>query len=486
MTTTKTEYDVDLCVIGAGSAGLSMTAGAAMLDRNVLLFEGAEMGGDCLNHGCVPSKAILKAGKMAHAQRTGEKFGITAVEPNVDWDAVKAHVQDVIATIAPVDSVERFEGLGATVITEYAKFVDANTVESETTRVRAKRFVVAVGSRASAPPIPGLDTVDYATNENIFSLDKFPSHLLVVGAGPIGLEMGQTFRRLGAEVTIIDIAPPLGRNEPEHAKILVEALEAEGITFHAPAKTKEVRKVTAGVEIELEDGTVIKGSDLLVAAGRAPAVDGLGLESAGIDFDRRGIETDDNLRTSNKKVYAAGDVAKGMGGLTHIAGHHASSLFKNFFMYPQGMPFGKGFSTAKTDRMPAAIYTEPELANIGLSEAQAREKFGDAVKVAEFHFDENDRAIAERSTYGGVKIIVGKKGQILGGSIVGEHAGEMIHMLAVGMKGKMKASALAQIISPYPTRSEAVKRACSSLFTESLFGPNSKVRSTAKFWAKFQ
>jgi pyruvate/2-oxoglutarate dehydrogenase complex dihydrolipoamide dehydrogenase (E3) component len=484
MSTQKTEYDVDLCVIGAGSAGLSMTAGAAMLDRNVILFEGAEMGGDCLNHGCVPSKAILKAGKMAQAQRSGEKFGITPVDPKVDWEAVKAHITDVIATIAPVDSVERFEGLGATVIKEYAKFVDPNTVESETTRVRAKRFVVAVGSRASAPPIPGLDKVDYATNENIFSLDTFPSHLLVIGAGPIGLEMGQTFRRLGADVTIVDIAPPLGRNEPEHAQILVSALSDEGVKFYAPAKTKEVRQNKSGVEIELEDGTLIKGSHLLVAAGRAPAVDGLGLEAAGITYDRRGIDTDDNLRTSNKKVYAAGDVAKGMGGLTHIAGHHASSLFKNFFLLPQGL--NAGFSTAKTDRMPAAIYTEPELANIGLTEAQAREKFGDAVQVAEFHFDENDRAIAERSTHGGVKIIVGKKGKILGGSIVGAHAGEMIHMLSVAMTGKMKASQLAQIISPYPTRSEAVKRAASSLFTESLFGPKSKVRTAAKFWAKFQ
>jgi len=199
------------------------------------------MGGDCLNHGCVPSKAILKAGKIAQAHRSGEGFGIKPSEPEVDWEAVKAHITGVIETIAPVDSVERFEGLGATVITEYAKFVDANTVESETTRVRAKRFVISVGSRASAPPIPGLDTVDYATNENIFSLKTFPKHLLVIGAGPIGLEMGQTFRRLGADVTIIDIAAPLGRNEPEHAKTLVEALASEGVTFHAPARTKELK-----------------------------------------------------------------------------------------------------------------------------------------------------------------------------------------------------------------------------------------------------
>jgi len=340
-----------------------------------------------------------------------------------------------------------------------------------------------VGSRASAPPIPGLDSIEYATNENIFSLGTFPEHLIIFGAGPIGLEMGQTFRRLGAEVTILDIAKPLGRNEPEHAQVLVDALTEEGITFRIPAKTKEVRKTKSGVEVELDDGALIKGSHVLVAAGRAPAVDGLNLESAGIAYDRRGIDVDDNLRTSNKKVYAAGDVAKGKGGLTHIAGFHAGQLFKNFFLLPQGL--SKGFSTAKTNRMPAAVYTEPELASIGLTEAQARETYGDAVKVATFDFDGNDRGIAERSTKGGVKIIVGKKGVILGGSIVGDSAGEMIHLLSVAMTGKMKASGLAQIISPYPTRSEAVKRACSSLFTDDLFGPKSKVRKTAAFWAKF-
>ena len=256
------------------------------------------------------------------------------------------------------------------------------------------------------------------------------------------------------------------------------------MTFHAPTKPKEVRKTNSGVEIELENGTVLKGSHILVAAGRAPVVEGLGLESAGIKYDRRGIDTDDNLRTSNKRVYAAGDVAKGKGGLTHIAGFHAGQLFKNFFLLPQGL--NKGFSSAETDRMPAAIYTEPELGSIGLTEAQAREKYGDVVQVAEFHFDENDRGIAERSTRGGVKIIVGKKGKILGGSIVGDFAGETIHMLSVAMTGKLKVSQLAQIISPYPSRSEAVKRACSSLYTESLFGPKSKVRTAAKFWAKFQ
>lgn len=475
------ELNVDLCVIGAGSAGLSLAYGAAHLDRSVVLFEAAEMGGDCLNHGCVPSKAILKAGKVAQAYRIGEKFGIKPIEPEVDWDAVKAHIKGVIETIAPVDSVERYEGFGTTVVKERAHFVSKDTVESDTHRVTAKRFVIATGSRAAAPPIPGLDTVDYATNENIFSLETFPKHLLIIGAGPIGLEMGQTFRRLGAEVTIVDLFAPLGRNEPDHAQGLVQALEAEGIEFHAPAKTKHIRKSGESILIELDDGTELKGSHLLVAAGRKPVVDDLGLDVAGVSFDGRGIETDDNLRTSNPKIYAAGDVVKNMGGLTHAAGFHAGQLVKNFYFMPPMI--GRAFSKATTDRMPAAIYTQPELANIGLTEAAAREKHGEGVRVVHFEFAENDRAIAERSTLGGVKIVATKKGQILGGSILGEGAGEMIHMLSMAMTNGTKISGVAQIISPYPTRSEAVKRAASSWYTDTIF--SSKTKALSAFLTKF-
>jgi len=278
----KTNYNVDICIIGAGSAGLSLASGAAQLGRSVVLFEAGEMGGDCLNAGCVPSKAFLKAGKLAQARREGASMGLTPVEPEIDFEAVKAHVKDVIAT--PVDSQERFEGLGCTVIREFASFKDANTVHSDTTEVKAKRFVIATGSRASAPPIPGLKDVDYLTNEEIFDVPELPSHLLIVGAGPIGLELGQTFRRFGSKVTILDIAPPLGRNEPEHAQVLVDALKAEGVEFMTPASTKIIRKKGKSVEIELEDGTVLKGSHLLMAAGRGPIVEGLGLENAGSGY----------------------------------------------------------------------------------------------------------------------------------------------------------------------------------------------------------
>lgn len=472
----KTQYDVDLCIIGAGSGGLSIAAGAAQLGRSVVLYEGAAMGGDCLNHGCVPSKALIAAGKHAHAMTSGAAFGVEPVTPKVDFEQVKAHVQGVIETIAPVDSQERFEGLGCIVIREYARFKDASTVESDTTEVKAKRIVVATGSRASAPPIPGLDSVPYLTNENIFHVDRLPERLLVIGAGPIGLELGQSFKRLGSEVDIIDIAPPLGRSEPDHAKVLIDALIDEGVNFYAPAVTKEIRQKGETIEIELEDGTVLSGSHLLVAAGRKPVMDGLNLEAAGIDFDRRGIKTDDTLRTSNKRVYAVGDVS-GRGGLTHAAGSHASTIIRNFYFSP---PFVN--SKAISDRMPAVIYSEPELASIGLTEAQAKEK-GLHFKTVHWEFDENDRAIAERDTRGGAKIIVGKRGKILGGSCVGTGAGETIHILSVAMARGVKISGLTQIISPYPTRSEVMKRAASSYYTDTLFGPRGK--AIAGFFAKF-
>ena len=478
---TKTQYDVDICIIGAGSGGLSVASGAAQLGRSVVLFEAEEMGGDCLNYGCVPSKALIAAGKHAHAFSTGSEFGVKPSKPEINFTTVKKHIQGVIDHIAPVDSQERFEGLGCTVIRERARFKDATTVESDTTEVKAKRFVIATGSRASAPPIPGLSDVPYLTNETIFSVKTQPKKLLIIGAGPIGLELGQSFLRLGSKVAIVDISAPLGRSEPEHASFLVEALREEGIEFHTPAKTKKIRKTKTGVAIDFEDGTSLTGSHLLVAAGRAPAIKDLNLEAAGIDYDRGGVLVSDALRSSNKRVYVAGDAAKGMGGLTHAAGFHAGQLIRNFYFSPPYM--GDMLSSAKTDRMPAAIYTAPELASIGLTEAAAKEA-GHNVRCVSWDFEENDRAIAERSDKGHVKIVATTKGKILGASIVADGAGELLHMISIAMTNKVKISGLAQIISPYPTRSEAVKRAASSWYTDALF--SDKTRKIAGFLTKFQ
>jgi len=325
---------------------------------------------------------------------------------------------------------------------------------------------VATGSRASAPPIPGLKDTPYLTNEDIFTVDELPKHLLIIGAGPIGIELGQAFARLGSKVDIVDIAPPLGRSEPEHVKVLVEALTAEGVNFHAPVNTKLIRKTKMGVAIDLEGGKTLTGSHLLVAAGRRAVVDGLNLEAAGIKTSRAGIVTDKTLRTSNKRVYAVGDVS-GRGGLTHAAGHHAGIIIKNFYF----VPFFK--SSAETCHMPAVIYAQPELASVGLSEKEARQKHGD-VRIVHWDFNENDRAIAERSTKGAVKFIARKSGQILGASIVGEGAGDLIQIIGLGMANKLKIIAFTKLISPYPSRGEAVKRAASSWYTDQVFSPKSK------------
>jgi len=477
----KTQYDVDICILGAGSAGLSIASGAAQLGRSVVLFEAAKMGGDCLNYGCVPSKALIAAGKHAHAFSTGEVFGVKVEKPVVNFETVKAYIQGVIDHIAPHDSQERFEELGCTVVRERASFKDQNTVESDTTEVKAKRFVVAVGSRAAAPPIPGLADTPYLTNESIFSVEKQPKKLLIIGAGPIGLEIGQAFKRLGSDVEIVDIAKPLQQAEPGHAQVLVDALTKEGVVFHTPAKTKLIRKTKMGVAIDFEDGSSLTGSHLLVAAGRTPNLDGLALENAGIEYDRRGIDVSVSLRSSNKRVYAAGDVAKGMGGLTHAAGYHAGQLIRNFYFSPPFM--GDMLGKANTTRMPAVVYSVPELASIGMTEAKAKEA-GHDVRCVSWHFEENDRSIAEHSGNGGVKIVATKKGKILGASVVGESAGEIIHMISVAMTNKVKISGLAQIISPYPTRSEAVKRAASSWYTDALF--SERTRKIAGFLTKFQ
>ncbi len=471
----KTKYDVDLCIIGAGSGGLSIAAGAAQLGRSVVLYEAEKMGGDCLNYGCVPFKAMIAAGKHAHAFSTGAPFGIGTARPKVDFEAVKAHVKGVIQTIAPMDSQERFEGLGCIVVRERASFKDARTVQSVTTETRAKRIVIATGSRASAPPIPGLKDTPYVTNEEVFDLDTLPSRLLVIGSGPIGLELGQTFRRLGAQVDIIDIAAPLMRSEPEHAEVLIDALKAEGVNFHAPVNTRHIRKTQDGVAVELEDGPVLEGSHLLVAAGRRPVTDGLNLEAAGIRTERGAVVTDKTLRTTNKRVYAVGDVS-GRGGLTHAAGYHASVIIRNFYF----VPFFK--ASAETNAMPASIYTAPELAQIGMTERAARSKFAD-VRVVYWQFEENDRAIAERQTEGGVKIITRAGGRILGASIVGEEAGDLIQIIGLAMANKMKIRSLTKMISPYPTRGEAIKRAASGFYTDAVFSPKSK--KLAGLMAKF-
>ena len=302
----------DICVIGAGSGGLSVAAAAAGFGVDVVLIEKGKMGGDCLNTGCVPSKALIAAARRAQIMRSSGKFGISPHEPDVDFGKVHDHIQGVIGEIAPHDSVERFTGLGVRVIEAAGAFVDADTVEAGDVRVRARRFVLATGSSAGVPPIAGLKDTPFYTNENLFDAKTLPEHLIVIGGGPIGMEMAQAHRRLGSRVTVLEMFAPLGRDDPELSAIVLEQIRSEGVDIRGGVKIIKVSKAGSGVRVSLEEdgkNTVIEGSHLLVAAGRIPNVENLGLEKAGIAHDRRGIRVDAGLRSSNRRVYAIGDVA---------------------------------------------------------------------------------------------------------------------------------------------------------------------------------
>ena len=454
----------DLCVIGAGSGGLSAAAGAAMLGLKVVLFEKHEMGGDCLNYGCVPSKALLSAAKAAHGPAEAGKYGVTIGPASVDWNGVKAHVRKTIETIAPIDSQERFEGLGCTVIREAARFADPSTVVSDTARVKARRIIVATGSRAFIPPIPGLADVPYLTNETIFSMPEFPQHLIVLGGGPIGLELAQAFGRLGAKVTVIEMGRALARADEGHATLAANTIRGEGVTILEQHKAARVSGEAGGITVHAKGpgGEVaLQGSHLLVALGRRAVLDGLDLDKGGVAHTPNGITVGDTLRSkSNPRVWALGDAA-GREQFTHVAGWHASVFIRRAF-FKQG-------STAASLPVPAVTYTSPEIAQIGLTEAEARAKFGEAVKTTAFPFHDNDRAIAEGKTLGEAKLVL-HKGKLVGASIAGDGAGDILQLVSLAMSNGLKLTALTNFISPYPTRAEVVKRAASAYFTPSVFG----------------
>lgn len=449
----------DVCVIGAGSGGLSVAAGAVQMGASVVLIEGHKMGGDCLNFGCVPSKALIAAGKQAYAVGHGAHLGVADMKPKVDYAKAKDHVHDVIAAIEPHDSQERFEGLGVKVIREYGKFISETEVQAGDTIIEARRFVVSTGSSPFVPPIPGLEDVPFFTNENIFDLRDQPDHLLVVGGGPIGLEMAQAHARLGSKVTVIEGMKALGKDDPELAEIAIASLRAEGIIIEEDAMASEIRGKAGAIEIETKDGRVFKGTHLLMAVGRKVNVDQLNLDAANVDYSRSGIKVGDDLRSTNKRVYAIGDVAGGL-QFTHVAGYHAGVIIRSMLF---GLP-----SKSKTSHIPWATYIEPEMAQVGLTEAQAKEQHGDKLTVTRFNYDGNDRALAEAKTTGMIKLMI-VKGRPVGASIVGAHAGELIAMWSMAIANNMKLSAIAGTVLPYPTLNEINKRAASAYFTPKLF-----------------
>ncbi len=458
----------DLAVIGAGAAGLSVAAVAAQLGLRVALIERGRMGGDCLNAGCVPSKALLAAAHAAMDARAASRFGLRVAVPGIAWDAVQAHVRGVIAGIAPMDSVARFAALGVTVLQGEARFVARDTLEvalpNEPRRLIARRIVIAAGSRAVLPPIAGLAEVPHVTNETLFDLPECPTHLIILGGGPIGLEMAQAHAGLGCRVTVVEADRIAGREDGELADGLRAALAGIGITL---LEGVAVVRAEPGPVLLLRDGRRIAGSHLLVAAGRRPNIENLGIEEGGVRAGPGGIATDAGLRSlSNRRVFAADDIAdpQGIGprAFTHVGGYHAGIVIRRaLFHLPARVDYAA---------LPRVTFTDPELAQVGLTEAEARVA-GHDIRVLRWPLAENDRAKAERRPEGLVKLVTTRRGRLLGAGILAPHAGEMIGMWTLAIAQRTSLSALAGLIVPYPTLAEAGKRAVGSFFMDRLFAP---------------
>ncbi|ATX81591.1 Pyruvate/2-oxoglutarate dehydrogenase complex, dihydrolipoamide dehydrogenase (E3) component [Mariprofundus ferrinatatus] len=471
------KISVDICIIGAGSGGLSVAAGASQMGAKVALIEKGEMGGDCLNSGCVPSKALLAAAHAAQNMRDAGRFGIQTVEPEVDWSAVHGHVHEVIKSIAPNDSQERFEGLGVTVVRAAASFINERTVLAGDYEVRAKYFVLATGSSPFVPPIEGLDKVSYFTNENIFANRDPVRHLIVIGGGPIGIEMAQAYRRLGARVTVMEMARLLMKDDPELSKVVIRKLTDEGVEFHEGCRNLRLEKQDDGgiaALCETDAGAqCVSGSHLLIATGRRANVKGLNLDAAAVSYSPHGVEVDTRLRTSNRRIFAIGDVA-GPYQFTHMAAYQAGIVIRNMLFK---LPARVNYSS-----VPWVTYSDPELAHVGMSEADAIQA-GREVRILRWSFTENDRAQSERRTEGLIKVVTTAKGVILGASIVGLHAGELIQPWVLAITQKLKIGAMASMIAPYPTLAEANKRIAGSFFTDRLF--SSATRRLVRLLLKF-
>lgn len=449
----------DMCVIGAGSGGLSVAAAAAGFGLSVVLIEKGRMGGDCLNYGCVPSKALIAAAKRARAGITSGLFGVDS-QSEVDFTRTYRHVRKVIASIAPNDSVQRFAGLGIRVIEGNARFTDAATVmvDLSSVAVQAGRFVIATGSSPALPPIEGLAQTPHLTNETIFDLCELPAHLVVVGGGPSGLELGQAFRRLGAQVTVIEAGRPLAKDDPECAQLVIDALLREGVAIRTGASVRSVQPTSDGVELAVKCDDAeerITGSHLLIAAGRSPRVEGLGLEEAKVAFSPAGIVVDGSLQTTNRRVYAIGDAAAGGMRFTHVANYHAGLVIRHALLR---LPV-----KARYNAVPWVTFTDPEIAHVGLTDEQASDQ-GYRIRVMRWPYCENDRAQAERATEGHVKVVTNARGSVLGATIVGAHAGELITPWALAIDQGLNIRAMAEVVVPYPIFGEINKRAAMMFF----------------------
>jgi pyruvate/2-oxoglutarate dehydrogenase complex dihydrolipoamide dehydrogenase (E3) component len=445
----------NVVVIGGGTAGLVTAAGTAGLGGRVALIEGHKMGGDCLNYGCVPSKALISSAKLIHHIRRGEDFGLRAMEPQFTFEEVFERMRRRRTKIEPHDSKERFEGLGVDVFLGMARFLSPHEVEVDGTRLEATNFVIATGTKALVPPIAGLDSVSYYTNETIFDeMPSKPESMMILGGGPIGCEFAQVMARLGVRVTLVELLPRLlPRDDPEAGALMTDWFREEGIEVLTGAKAVAFEKKNGKILARIESGQdkqTLETEALLVAAGRIPKTEGLGLEEAGVDYDRKGINTDATLATSQSHIFACGDIV-GPYQFTHTADYQARIVVRNI-LFP--------WKKAKADYswVPWVTYTDPEVAQVGLNQEEAKNK-GVSHSVYRFGWDGLDRAITDSEEKGFIKVLTPPgKDRILGATVVGVHGGEVLHELVVAGKHGVGLSRLSATIHAYPTLSQSVQR----------------------------
>ncbi len=453
--------DYDIAIIGAGSGGLTAAGFAARLGARVALIEKDRIGGDCTWTGCVPSKALLKAAKVAHECRSAAQYGIEGTAPVVNMSCVRDYVHHAIEQAYAFETPEELRSKGIDVVLGAARFEDEQTIVAGHETIRAKTMLITTGARPALPDIAGLDQVRFVTYEQIFDNNQLPAKLIVIGGGPIGVEIAQAYRRLGSEVTII-ARTLLPRDEPEARKAIEQVFEQEGIRI-VRNRAQSARQV--GAETVVMAGTVeIRGDLLLVASGRRPNVGGLGLDKAGVRFSDKGIPVDDQLRTNVKHIYAAGDVVGGH-QFTHFAGWQAFQAVRNSLLPGHGSGFA--------DAVPWVTFADPEVAHVGLTEEQARAKVGEEVRIGQWEMGHADRAICENDVAGFVKIVTNEDGTLLGATVVAARAGEVITELVLAMNHGLKVSDLSGAIHPYPTYSTPVQQLASQMTIERLLSGTS-------------
>ncbi len=457
----------DLVAIGGGTAGLVTAAAAAGLGARTALVERDRLGGECLWTGCVPSKALIGSARIARALSRTDEFGLDGSLSNVDGGRVLESVREVRARIQPHDDPARFRDMGVEVMEGEGRFLSDRELDVEgpdvARRLRARRFVIATGGRPDVPSIPGLEEAGYFTHETAFDRPDLPRSVAILGAGPIGVEFAQAYRRLGVEVTLLEMEDRiLVREDAELASRLQDRLEAEGIRVRTGAAVARVERGEGNpgqVRLLSEDGRRIEAEEVLVAAGRRPNVEALELARAGVEAEEDGIRVDERLRTSRKHIYAAGDVTGGL-LFTHVADHEARTVVRNALFPLSTKP--------RYEAVPWCTFTEPELARVGLTEAEARERHGDGVRSFSYDLKELDRAIADRAAEGLVKLVVDRKGRILGGHILGASAGTMIVEVALAMEHDIRIGKLSDLVHPYPTMSEGVRHAADAYMRSKL------------------